>query len=101
MGHRMIRWTLIAVAVLGFVVLWASIAFDWPIARWIVLIGYALLVVGVAVGLFRRRRKTSNTASELSASDAYSDLQLGRAPMTLYPRDEASSSQIGDPPPHR
>lgn len=98
MGHLVIRWTLIFVVVLGFVLLWASIAFDWPIAQWIVLIGYALLGVGVAVGLVRRRRQPRSTASELSASDAYSDLELGRSPSTHYPRDEASTSQIGDPP---
>lgn len=101
MGRLVIRRTLIAAAVLGFVVLLASIAFDLPIARWIVLIGYALLGVGVAVGLVLRRRQPRTTASELSASDEYSDLQLGRSPITHYPRDEASTSQIGDPPPER
>jgi hypothetical protein len=89
------------VALLGFVVLWVSIALDWPIARWIVLLGYALLAVGVAFGLLRRGRQPRNSASELSASDAYSDLQLGRGPITHYPRDEASTLQIGDPPPDR
>lgn len=101
MGRLVIRWTLIAMAVLGFVVLWASIAFDWPTAQWIVLTGYALLGAGVAVGLVWRRRQPRSTASALSASDAYSDLELGRSPITHYPRDEASTSQIGYPPPER
>lgn len=100
MGRALIRTTLIVVVVLSFVLLWASIAFGWPIAHWIVLIGYALLAVGVLVRLIRGR-PPRHTASELSASDAYSDLQLGRSPITHYPRDEASTSQIGDPPPNR
>jgi amino acid transporter len=98
MGRAWIRTTLIVVVVLGFLLLWASVAFGWPTAQWIVLIGYALLAIGALAGLIRRRRQPRHTPSELSASDAYSDLQLGRSPITHYPRDEASTSQIGDPP---
>lgn len=101
MGRAVIRATLIVAIVLGFLLLWASVAFSWPILQWIVLIGYALLVIGVAAGLIRRRRQPRHAASELSASDAYSDLQLGRSPITHFPRDEASTSQIGDPPANR
>lgn len=97
MGRAWIRTTLLVVVVLGFLLLWASVAFGWPAAQWIVLIGYALLAIGILVGLIRRRQPR-HTPSELSASDAYSDLQLGRSPITHYPRDEASTSQIGDPP---
>lgn len=89
---------MLIVVVLGFLLLWASVAFNWSAVQWIVLIGYALLALGAAVGLVRRRRQPPNAAPELSASDAYSDLQLGRSPITHYPRDEASTSQIGDPP---
>lgn len=83
---------------LGFLLLWASIAFDWPAAQWIVLIGYALFAILIIIGLVLRRRQPRDAASELSASDAYSDIQLGRNPITHYLRDEPSASQIGDPP---
>lgn len=98
MGRTVLRTTVIAVVVLGFLLLWASIAFDWPAARWIVLIGHVSLAIAITVGLIRRRRQPRAADSELSASDAYSDIQLGRSPITHYPRDEASTSQIGDPP---
>lgn len=101
MGRTAIRTTLLVVALLGFLVLWAAIAFGWPVAEWIVLSGYALLAVGVAAGLVRRARRPRSAASELSASDDYSDAQLGRRPITHYPRDEAAASQIGDPPDRR
>lgn len=99
------RVTTIAVVTLGFLAVWASIAFRWPSAQWIVLIGCALLAAGATIGvvriLVRRARRTRGSSSNLSASDEYSDLELGRRPITHYPRDEASTSQIGDPPGHR
>jgi len=98
MGRTFSRTVVIAVVVLGFLLLWASIAFDWPAAQWIVLIGYVLIAIAITIGLIRRKRQPRDAASELSASDAYSDIQLGRSPITHYPRDEAGSSQIGDPP---
>lgn len=92
------RRIVVAVVVLGFIALLASIAFGSPMAQWIVVAGYTLFGVVVIIGLFRRRGQPRDTASELSASDDYSDLQLGRTPITHYPRYEASSSQVGDPP---
>ena len=62
------------------------------------LIGYALFAILIIIGLVLRRRQPRDAASELSASDAYSDIQLGRNPITHYLRDEPSASQIGDPP---
>ena len=58
----------------------------------------AAVVVGPPRGLLRRRRRPPPPSGDLSASDPYSDLQLGRGPVTHDPRDEASASQIGDPP---
>ena len=98
MGRPILRTTVIAVVVFGFLLLWASVAFNWPAAQWIVLIGYVLLAILITIGFIRRRRRPRHAASELSASYAYSDIQLGRSPITHYPRDEASTSQIGDPP---
>lgn len=100
MVRIVIRITLIAVVVLGFLLFWASIAFNWPAAQLIVPGGYVLLAIGFVVGLIRRRQPR-HAVAELSASDAYSDLQLGRRPPTHFPRDEASTSQIGDPPSDR
>ncbi len=99
------RTTVITVVALGFFAIVASIAFDWPAKQWLALVGYALFAIGVAIGLVRRlvrsKRPSGGGSSELSASDEYSDLELGRRPFTHYPRDDASTSQIGDPPQHR
>ncbi len=99
------RTTVIAVVALGFLSILASIAFGWPAAQWIAPVGYALLAIGLAIGLVRylvrRGRPSRGSLPELAASDEYSDLELGRRPITHYPRDEASTSQIGDPPQHR
>ena len=105
MRHSATRTTVIAVVALGFLSILASIALRRPIAQWIVLIAWAVLVIGLGVGLVRRltrrTRQSRRSSSELSASDDYSDLELGRRPITHYPRDEASTSHVGDPPPHR
>lgn len=102
MSRSAARITVIVVVALGFLTMWASVAFDWPSAQWITMVGFALLAIGVAVGslriLKRRRDQAREPSSYLSASDDYSDLQLGRRPITHFPRDEASTSQVGDPP---
>lgn len=99
MMSRIVRTrVVIAAVVVGFLLVWACIAFTWAGAPWIAAIAYALLAVGVVVGLLRRRRRPPPPSGDLSASDPYSDLQLGRGPVTHDPRDEASASQIGDPP---
>jgi hypothetical protein len=102
MRHIAVRTTMILVVALVFLSIVASIAFSWPSAGWIAPIGCTLLALGLALGLARRlkRRAMRSGASwaELSASDEYSDLYLGRRPITHYPRADAITSQIGDPP---
>ncbi|QEW00609.1 hypothetical protein F6J84_11225 [Microbacterium caowuchunii] len=105
MGHIAKSTVVIAVVTLGFISILMSIAFRWPASQWIVPIACVVLVIGLLAGLVRylprRTRRSRRPSAELSASDGYSDLELGRPPITNYPRDEASTSQIGDPPPHR
>lgn len=97
MGRVVLRIVLGAGVALALVVLWASIAFRWPAQVWIVTIGFIVLLIGVGAGLVTRRRSRAASA-ELSASDPYSDIQLGRTANTHPPRDEKGTSQIGDPP---
>ena len=98
----MARWKRAAIIVisaslagyLGFV-LWG-----WGVPVWLLaFVALVLLVVAARRGSRRRSRSRSAPPSgELHASDAYSDLQLGRMPPTHPHHDPAPTSQIDDPP---
>jgi len=99
MTRPAMRLVLGLVVTAGFCLLWASIAFQWPAMRWIAVAGYALLFVGVIVGLLRRRRRVpESTTSHPTASDAYSDVVLGRTPPTFPEPGRPTASLVEDPP---
>lgn len=104
MRHYLTRAAIVFAVALGFLLILISVAFRWPASQGIILTVGALFTLGVAGGAVRklrwRARGSHGLSSEPSASDDYSDLELGRRPRTFPPRDEASSSQIGDPPAH-
>ena len=95
MRPHVTRAAIVFAVALGFVLILISVAFRWPASQGIILTVGALFTLGVAGGAVRKLRWLS---SEPSASDDYSDLELGRRPRTFPPRDEASAPQIGDPP---
>lgn len=97
-GGRVVLVYLVAAGV-GWVV--ASLLGDilpgwlvWPVT-FVIVMGLALITL--------RRRGPSHTRSpsdpDLSASDEYSDLQLGRRPATPPPHETGATSQLGDPNP--
>ena len=87
------------VLVVGFVLLWASTAFQWPAVQWMTVALYAALFLAIIYRLVRRSRRASRPISTTpTASDAYSDIYLGRKPPTFPDHDPSGSSQIGDPP---
>lgn len=93
---------IVTLLVLGFLALVASRVVDSALTVWLAVIGYGLVAVAVAAGVWGRQRTPPPHAStEPSASDAYSDLELGRGSPTHYPQDVASASEIGAPPDRR
>lgn len=85
----------------AFILLWVSVAFQWPLTAWIVGGLYALIAVLLVIRFVRRPRDLGNPQTRHpAASDAYSDLYLGRTSPTFFSKDVASTVQIGEPPRH-
>lgn len=97
----MARWRRAAIIVVGVglatwlgIVLWA-----WGAPAWaLTLVAVVVVIIAVASWRSSARRSRPSAPDELYASDAYSDMQLGRTPPTSPHHDPASSSQIEDPP---
>lgn len=99
--RRFLPAIVITALIAGFAVLWASYAFGWSIGQWLVWGFWAALAIGAVIRAIAPSHAAKSSPTELSASDAFSDIELGRRPTTHYPHDAAPMSQIGDPPDHR
>lgn len=91
---RVLLVVIVAVAA-GWIVSWAL---GRVLPGWLTWTVTFVVVVSIALIAVRRRARPTQDA-ELSASDAYSDLQLGRRPATPPPHETGTTSQLGHPNP--
>lgn len=98
MDARWQRATATTAIVVAFGFLWAAVAFEWLTEVGIIwclgllVVAFAVLAV---VNAYRQRPR-QNSSDQLSASDEYSDIYLGRQRRVQPHRDVAEASQIGD-----
>lgn len=90
-------WRRIAIAVIlvgGFAVYWASLAFEWDTPLWALPFGVVIALAAVSL-LSTRRRAPSRRGEDLYASDAYSDISLGRGRPRHPHHDTKPNAQFG------
>lgn len=93
--YRWRRALIVAIVLGGFGLYWASIAFEWKIPLWVMIVGLALVLAAVSLLSFRPRLRRRRKSDDLYASDPYSDAYLGRSAPTHPYRDAKPASQIG------
>lgn len=88
----------ITVIVAAFGLLWAAVAFEWLTEAgiiWALALVAVLVVVLISLAVYRKR-PAQGSSDQLSASDEYSDLYLGRQKRHQPHTDVRDTSQIGD-----
>lgn len=90
-------WRRIAIAVIlvgGFALYWASLAFEWDTPLWALPVGAVVVLTAVSL-LSTRRRPRTRRDEDLYASDAYSDISLGRRRPRHPHHDTKPNAQFG------
>lgn len=83
-----------AILVGGFALYWASLAFEWDTPIWALAVGVVTALIAISL-LSTRRRPPPRRGEDLYASDAYSDISLGRERPRHPHHDTKPNAQFG------